>query len=256
MAVATGAFGNSSNLCEDLWIDYVKEKTPVWKVCEMTRSPKEWMSHDGCPTLSDERDREMAYFRQCDNSNTLLSDYMYNFNRKMWLGKCNRYPNYPEFDHFKQGAPKSRAKSRQRKHHHIFDVNDKGIDFSGFVVHTADKHHHHHRLKVFLDANDNGRFDKKDELIGVSKLKNMHSHRGVGGILDSGEIGSVEVEFKRKPSMRTDDSSLPLAERGDNVTVIGSAVGGIVQGILFYAADESLVANINPVGILENFGDG
>ena len=25
----------------------------------------------------------------------------------------------------------------------------------------------------------------------------MHSHNGVGGILDSGEIGKVEVEFKR-----------------------------------------------------------
>ena len=83
----------------------------------------------------------------------------------------------------------------------------------------------------------------------------MHSHRGVGGILDSGEIGSVEVEFKRKPSMRTDDSSAPLAGEGD-VTLVGSSATAIVAGILFYAADESIVSNITPIGILENFGDG
>ena len=206
MAIATGAWSNSSESCEDKWDAYVKEMTLIWASCNISAT---------CEQETIERIHGRG---ACDYSGALKSDYLYDLNRKEFIDRCTRRPDYPEFNHFYPGAPKSRAKSRQRKHHYIFDVNHKGVDFSGFVVHSANKHHHGHRLKVYLDANDNGRFDKKDELIGTSKLKNMHSHNGIGGILDSGEIGKVEVEFMRKPSMRTDDRLILIKKSSQMLT--------------------------------------
>ena len=251
MATATGVWGNSLDSCVDSWVKYVQENTPIWTMCNRTA---------GCDkdNIDNVKSIEKIYGRgACANSDYITTregDRMGNDPSSDWI-----YQKYfdgclhNDFKHFNQDARKPKAKSRQRKHHNIFDVNHKGVDFSGFIVHSANKHHHHHRLKVYLDANDNGRFDKKDELIGASKLKNMHSKNGVGGILESGEIGSVEVKFKRKPSMRSADNSVSLAGK-DNVTLVGSEVTAMVAGILFYAADESLVSNISPIGILENFG--
>ena len=96
-------------------------------------------------------------------------------------------------------ASKSRSTEpkKQRKHHYAFDVDDNGLDINGFILHT-DKHEgKRHKFRVYLDSNENGRFDKNDPLIGRTGLKKKHAAKGVGNLLDKDEIGHVKVKFKR-----------------------------------------------------------
>ena len=209
MAIATGVWGNSSESCEAKWDDYVKDNNDIWQLCNISYCESEL------------RDRFLP--RICDDAELIVPSRR-NLGRKEFMYECSPYN---DLKHFNQDSRKSRANSRQRKHHYIFDVNHKGVDFSGFIVHSANKHYHGHRLMVYLDANDNGRFDKKDELIGVSKLKNMHSHNGVGGILDSGEIGKVKVEFKRNKS----NASMRSAENQGNTVVDSINASSIYEDI-------------------------
>ena len=62
------------------------------------------------------------------------------------------------------GCPNSRSPEpkKERKHHYLFNVEDKGIEVSGFIVHIAMKNQGRHKFRVHLDFNDNGRFDKYD----------------------------------------------------------------------------------------------
>ena len=84
----------------------------------------------------------------------------------------------------------------QRKYHYSFNVEDKGVDVSGFIVHTAKKNQGRHKFRVHLDSNDNGRFDKNDLFYGHSGLKTKDSKKGVGQILDEGEVGELKIKFK------------------------------------------------------------
>lgn len=126
---------------------------------------------------------------------------------------------------------KSRSKEPkpQRKHHYKFDVDDNGLDINGFILHT-DKHKgKRHKFRVYLDSNENNRFDKDDQLIGRTGLKQKHAAKGVGNLLDEDELGQLEVTFKKpksNPSMRSfnaDDMERgPLYQSGDNVDVIAA----------------------------------
>ena len=91
-------------------------------------------------------------------------------------------------------------------YHYTFDVDDNGLDINGFILQT-DKHKgKKQKFRVYLDSNENGRFDKSDPLIGLSGLKQKHAAKGVGNLLDEGEIGQLQVTFKKSksdPSMRS-----------------------------------------------------
>ena len=123
-------------------------------------------------------------------------------------------PDFIAEDMISSFAAKARPKEPkpQRKHHYTFDVDDNGLDINGFILHT-DKHKgKRHKFRVYLDSNENGRFDKKDELIGRSGLKQKHAAKGVGDLLDEGEIGQLEVKFKKlesNASMRVDEVNYP-----------------------------------------------
>ena len=113
-----------------------------------------------------------------------------------------------------KGCPSSRSPEpkKQRNHHYTFDVDHNGLDINGFILHH-DKHKgKRHKFRVYLDSNENGRFDKKDELIGRSALKQKHAAKGVGNLLDEGELGQLEVTFKKpksNASMRIGDENYP-----------------------------------------------
>ena len=100
----------------------------------------------------------------------------------------------------KASARGSNKSKPQRNHHYTFDVDDNGLHINGFILHT-DKHKgERHKFRVYLDSNENGRFDKSDPLIGMSGLKQKHAAKGVGNLLDEGEIGQLEVTFKKAES--------------------------------------------------------
>ena len=102
---------------------------------------------------------------------------------------------------------RSKKPKPQRNHHYTFDVDDNGLDINGFILHT-DKHQgKKHKFRVYLDSNENGRFDKKDELIGRSGLKQKCAAKGVGNLLNEDKAGHLEVKFKR------DDGTLQIVQR-------------------------------------------
>ena len=71
----------------------------------------------------------------------------------------------------------------QRKHHYTFEVDDNGLDINGFVLHT-DKHEgKRQKFRVYLDSNENGRFDKNDQLIGRTGIREKHAAKGVGNLM-------------------------------------------------------------------------
>ena len=154
---------------------------------------------------------------------------------------------------------KSRSKEPkpQQKHHYKFDVDDNGLDINGFILHT-DKHEgKRHKFRIYLDSNENNRFDKDDQLIGRTGLKQKHAAKGVGNLLDEDEIGQVEVKFKRNraigggggkvdtksdASMRSFDADdlergplYTLEEMGESIAVIGTtmAIGIGMEFLIF-----------------------
>lgn len=55
---------------------------------------------------------------------------------------------------------------------------------NGFILHT-DKHKgKREKLRIFLDSNENNRFDKNDLFLSRTGLRAKHSKNDVGGILD------------------------------------------------------------------------
>ena len=124
-------------------------------------------------------------------------------------------PDFAAEDMISSLSAKARSKEPkpQRKHHYTFDVDDNGLDINGFILHT-DKHKgKRHKFRVYLDSNENGRFDKNDQLIGRTGLKHKHASKGVGNLLDDDEIGELIVDFKRPPSKRPDPDAMTLDQQ-------------------------------------------
>ena len=57
---------------------------------------------------------------------------------------------------------------RQSNHHYTFDVDDNGLDINGFIIQRYSKFHRRYKFRVYLDTDENGRFDRRDELIGMT----------------------------------------------------------------------------------------
>ena len=133
------------------------------------------------------------------------------------------------------------TRRKQRKHHYTFDVDDNGLDINGFVLQT-DKHEgKRQKFRVYLDSNENGRFDKNDQLIGRTGIRSKHSSKGVGNLLGDDEIGLLEIKFKRdKPnaSMRVDPQ---LAEITDGLSQTLN-----LRSLDFNDADASQIVSVTP----------
>ena len=109
----------------------------------------------------------------------------------------------------------------QRKHQYTFEVDDNGLDINGFVLHT-DKHEgKRQKFRVYLDSNENGLFDKNDQLIGRTGLRNKHAAKGVGNLLDEDEVGLLEVKFEIPNS----NASMRSASDGLSQTINLSSLG-------------------------------
>ena len=96
-----------------------------------------------------------------------------------------------------QGANKFKP---QRNHHYTFDVGDNGLDINGFILQAYKHKGKRRKIRVYLDSNENGRFDKNDPLIGRTGLKHKHAAKGVGNLLDEDEIGQLAIRFKKDTS--------------------------------------------------------
>ena len=114
------------------------------------------------------------------------------------LDECNGEDGYDALSSRKP-EPFSRrsSKSKQRNHHYTFEIDDNGLDINGFIIHSDKGQGKRHKFRVYLDSDENGRFDKNDQLIGRTGLKQKHAAKGVGNLLDEDEIGQVKVKFKR-----------------------------------------------------------
>ena len=134
--------------------------------------------------------------------------------------------------------PLQRSSSKkQRNHHYAFDVGDNGLDINGFIIHKKKKGHKRHKFKVFLDTNENGSFDRKDELIGKTSLTRKLTKKGIGNLLNDDELGQLEIKFKKDNSnalMRgvgQDDS-----ERNPHISL---------QSFSFFDSDDNPIASVN-----------
>ena len=81
------------------------------------------------------------------------------------------------WDIYKSRSPEP---TKQRNHHYWFDVNDNGVDINGFILHHNKHEDKRHKFRVYLDSNENGRFDKDDLFFGRTGIKAKHSKKGVG----------------------------------------------------------------------------
>ena len=116
---------------------------------------------------------------------------------------------------WKFSSDENKSNRKHRNHHYTFDVNHNGIDINGFILHH-DKHDgKKHKKRIYLDSNENGRFDKDDLFIGRTGIKDKHTKKGVGELLDPGDIGHVEVLFRRKrvnASLKSFDGSSDIRD--------------------------------------------
>lgn len=132
---------------------------------------------------------------------------------------------------------------KERKYHYSFNIEDKGVDVSGFIVHTAKKNQVRHKFRVHLDSNDNGRFDKNDSFYGHTGLKTKHSKKGVGQILDDNEIGELKIKFKTLES----NASMKTAEGADPIIkVMKFKHGSIDMPYSMRTSGSSSVAEVTP----------
>ena len=133
----------------------------------------------------------------------------------------------------------------QRNHHYTFDVDHKDLDINGFILHT-DKHKgKRQKFRVYLDSNENGRFDKNDQLIGRTGLKHKHAAKGVGNLLDEDELGQLEVKFKRYKSI----ASMRSYKNAGNEPVSS------INSMTFSNPDEGSVARFDVPFIPRNLYD-
>ena len=136
------------------------------------------------------------------------------------LDECNGESGYDAFSSRSSEAFSSRStKTKQRNHHYTFDIDHNGLDINGFVLHTNKNEGKRHKLRLYLDSNENGRFDKNDLLIGRTGISNKLAAKSVGNLIKEDEVGQVEVKFKRFKSnasmKRIDDSNFA----SDNIVV-------------------------------------
>ena len=131
----------------------------------------------------------------------------------------------------------------QRKYQYTFNVDDNGLDINGFIRQT-DKHKgKRQKFRVYLDSNDNNRFDKKDLLIGRTGLKQKHASKGVGNLLDGDVIGQLELKFKK---LKT-NASMKDAEDIDGFAIGGG--GGRISSMSFTDSDNAEIAIIKDTGL-------
>ena len=120
-----------------------------------------------------------------------------------------------------RSRPLQRPSNRkQRNHHYTFDVDDNGLDINGFIIQRYRRGHKRHKFRVYLDTNENGRFDRKDELIGKTGLTRKLSRKGIGNLLDDGELGQLVVKFKKdksNASMTESMNSMAPAEPAESM---------------------------------------
>ena len=128
-----------------------------------------------------------------------------------WVRTMLSLRSSPTTSSLRRRRPK---RQRNRNHHYTFDVDDNGLDINGFIIQRYRKIHRRYKFRVYLDSNENGRFDKKDQLIGRTGLPQKHAAKGVGNLLDEGEIGQLEVKFKTTNSgvviMRSKDRKMAI----------------------------------------------
>ena len=161
-------------------------------------------------------------------------------------------PDFAAEDMISSLSAKARSKEPkpQRKHHYTFDVDDNGLDINGFILHT-DKHKgKRHKFRVYLDSNENGRFDKNDQLIGKSGLKKKHAAKGVGNLLDEGELGQLEVKFKTSkkanPLMKEQEPSSGYQIEGQAaINKLGGSAGN-VSVMSFSDSDDNQIVSVTP----------
>ena len=145
------------------------------------------------------------------------------------------------------GARKTRSPEpkKQRNHHYTFDVDDNGLDINGFILHTDKQKGKRHKFRVYLDSNENGRFDKNDLLIGRTGLKQKHAAKGVGNLLDGDEIGQLELKFKKLKS----NASMRDAEDIDGLSQSIGGGGGRIGSMSFTDSDNADIAIIKDIGL-------
>ena len=127
---------------------------------------------------------------------------------------------------------------KHRNHHYTFDVDDNGLDINGFIIHKKKKGHKRHKFKVFLDTNENGRFDRSDELIGKTSLTRKLTKQGIGNLLDDGELGGLEIKFKK------DNSNALMRSVGQDDSERNPRISS-VQSLSFTDSDKDIAAIIS-----------
>ena len=123
---------------------------------------------------------------------------------------------------------------RARLHHYVFDVDHNGLDLNGFVLHADKRKAKREKFRVYLDSNENAKFDRNDLFFGTTALKDANSQDGVGGILGETEVGQLKVRFKKiksKASLGSADAEEPDV---------------IIKRLSFSDSDGASVAAVNP----------
>ena len=137
----------------------------------------------------------------------------------------------------------SGSSKRERNHHYTFEVDDNGVDINGFILHHNKHESKRHKFRVYLDSNENGRFDKNDQLIGRTGLKKKHAAKGVGNLLDEGEIGQLEVKFKTTKS----NASMRDSDDIDGLSQSIGGGGGRIGSMSFSDSDASQIVSVIPL---------
>ena len=119
---------------------------------------------------------------------------------------------------WKFSSDESKSNRKHRNHHYTFDVNHNGVDINGFIVHHDKRGGKKEKKRVYLDSNENGRFDKDDLFLGCTGINERATRKGAG--LDPGEIGHVEIQFKQSKNRSDvadafDLSQIPVIQGAD-----------------------------------------
>ena len=96
--------------------------------------------------------------------------------------------SHPEVGSWSRVSRKSRP-AGSRRFHYSFDL-DGG--HSGFVLHKNSRRKA--RIRMFLDSNENGRFDQKDQLLVGGVLKQAFSSSKPGSLLKSSNAGLITAQ--------------------------------------------------------------
>ena len=162
------------------------------------------------------------------------------------LDECNGEDGYDALSSRKPESFSSRSsKSKQRNHHYTFDINDNDLDKNGFIIYSDKGQGKRRKFRVYLDSNENGSFDKNDQLIGRTGLKHKHAAKGVGNLLDEDELGQLEVKFKRYKS----NASMRSYKNAGNEPVSS------INSMTFSNPDEESVARFDVPFIPRNLYD-